>query len=42
MNRLERVKFDEKVAVAHSDSRRDIYDPTKILDGLGLPWYLIR
>src|SRR3989344_6245728 len=39
MSGLEKVRFDDKVSIAHSDNRREIYDPKTILGGISGRWY---
>lgn len=36
--RLKQIKYDQEGALVHSDQRRSIYDPKKILEGIG-KWY---
>ena len=38
-SRLNQVRYDENVALAHTDARRIIYEPEKILEGIGGIWH---
>jgi len=38
-SKLGQIRYDENVAVSHSDARRTIYDPEKILEGIGGIWH---
>ena len=39
-SKLDMVKYDENIALVHSDLRRKIYDPEQILSGLDGRWYI--
>jgi len=39
-SKLDMVRYDENIALVHSDLRRRIYDPEEILSGLDGKWYI--